>query len=196
MWNDGGAPLMVLSGPSGAGKTSILTGLINRTGWPIRQSISATTRPPRPGEIQGVHYHFLHPEEFQREVRAGGFLEHAEVHGQWYGTLARSVEGNAQEGQATVLAIDVQGFRMVRNRRPIDSSVFVSVPVEELERRLRHRQTDSEETIIRRLSNAAGELACAGEYDQILVNDDLDAAIGRLAAIWGRFFHKKQDSCL
>ena len=95
-----------------------------------------------------------------------------------------------------MLAIDVQGFRMVRNRRPIDSSVFVSVPVEELERRLRHRQTDSEETIIRRLRNAAGELACAGEYDQILVNDDLDAAIGRLAAIWGRFFHKKQDSCL
>lgn len=196
MWNDGRAPLFILSGPSGAGKTTLLTGLINRTGWPIRQSVSATTRPPRPGEIQGVHYHFLGVEEFQREVRAGGFLEHAEVHGHWYGTLVRTVHGNAREGQATVLAIDVQGFRQVRDRRPIDSSVFVSVPVEELERRLRLRQADSDETIARRLRNAAGELACAHEYNQILVNDNLEAAIGRLEAIWGRFFHKQPDSCL
>lgn len=191
MLNSRRAPLFVLSGPSGAGKTTILAGLINQTGWPIRQSVSATTRPPRPGEIQGVHYHFLQPEEFQREVVAGGFLEHAEVHGHWYGTMVQTVEANAREGQATVLAIDVQGFRKVRDRRAIDSSVFVSVPVEELARRLRLRQADSEETINRRLANASGELACAGEYDEILVNDDLEAAIGRLVAIWGRFFHKR-----
>ncbi|MFM7540505.1 MAG: guanylate kinase [Planctomycetota bacterium] len=189
MWSDGRAPLMVLSGPSGAGKTTILTGLIQRTGWPIRQSVSATTRPPRAGEVPGVHYHFLDRAAFEAEVQAGGFLEHAVVHGHLYGTLVRTVEGNSRDGRATVLAIDVQGFRKVRGRRPVDSSVFVSVPLPELEKRLRLRGMDSEEAIARRLANARGELAASGEYDEILENRELEAAIEKLAMIWERFFH-------
>ncbi|MBM4095490.1 MAG: guanylate kinase [Planctomycetes bacterium] len=189
MWSDGLAPLMVLSGPSGAGKTTILTGLIQRTGWPIRQSVSATTRPPRAGEVPGVHYHFLDRAAFEAEVQAGGFLEHAVVHGHLYGTLVRTVEDNSRDGRATVLAIDVQGFRKVRGRRPVDSSVFVSVPLPELEKRLRLRGMDSEEAIARRLANARGELAASGEYDEILENRELEAAIEKLAMIWERFFH-------
>lgn len=196
MWNNGRAPLFVLSGPSGAGKTSILTGLIRRTGWPIRQSVSATTRPPRPGESNGVEYHFLSSADFQQELLTGGFLEHAEVHGYQYGTLARVVEKNEGSGQATVLAIDVQGFRQVRGRRQVDSSVFVSVPLDELERRLRLRHTEPDEMIVRRLGNAVGELAASGEYDQVLVNDDLESAIGRLVAIWKRYFPKDGETCL
>lgn len=196
MWNDGRAPLFVLSGPSGAGKTSILTGLIRRTGWPIRQSVSATTRPPRPGETNGVEYHFLSSAEFQQELSTGGFLEHAEVHGYQYGTLARIVEKNEGMGQATVLAIDVQGFRQVRDRCQVDSSVFVSVPLDELERRLRLRHTEPDEMIARRLRNAVGELAASGEYDQVLVNDDLESAIGKLVAIWERYFPKNGETCL
>lgn len=188
MSSDTSAPLFVLSGPSGAGKTTLLTGLIRKTGWRIRQSVSATTRPPRPGELNGIHYHFMEREAFELELAGGGFLEHAEVHGNLYGTPARLVDANAQEGFATVLAIDVQGFRKVRALRRIDSSVFIALPVEELESRLRLRGTDSDEVIARRLHAATVELSCAHEYAHILVNDDLTEAIGRLAMIWGRFF--------
>jgi|694.fasta_scaffold06639_17 guanylate kinase len=188
MSSDTSAPLFVLSGPSGAGKTTLLTGLIRKTGWRIRQSVSATTRPPRPGELNGIHYHFMEREDFERELAQGGFLEHAEVHGNLYGTPARLVDANAQEGMATVLAIDVQGFRKVRDLRRIDSSVFIALPVEELENRLRLRGTDSDEVIARRLRAAALELSCAHEYEHTLINDNLVEAIDRLATIWGRFF--------
>ena len=177
-------PLVILSGPSGCGKSTVTARLLARGDLPLRQSVSATTRPPRRGEEDGRHYCFWTRERFEAEVRADGFLEWAEVYGNYYGTPRAEVEPYRKRGTGVILVIDVQGAAQVRARCPDAVSVFLRASSwEECERRLRLRGQDDEATILRRLANARGELARAGEYQFEVINDDLDTAVEQLHAI-------------
>jgi guanylate kinase len=147
-------------------------------------SISHTTRPPRPGETYGRHYYFVERAEFEREVAAGVFLEHAEVHGNLYGTSRTRVQELLAQGRDVLLEIDWQGAEQIRRSKPDCVSVFILPPSRaELERRLRGRGSDSAEVIERRLRNSRGEIAHAHEFDYILVNDVFDEALADLQAI-------------
>jgi guanylate kinase len=189
-------PLIILSGPSGSGKSTVIGRLLAESGLPLRLSVSATTRPPRDAERAGVHYHFWTRGRFQEEVRRGAFLEWAEVHGQCYGTLRSEVDGPRARGEGVILDIDVQGAAQVRAQCPGSLSVFLrtSSP-EEYERRLRRRGTEDEAAIARRLVTAAHELERIGEYDHVVINDDLDAAVARLRALIVPCFPKGGPSC-
>jgi guanylate kinase len=177
--------LVVISGPSGAGKTTLLARLLAR--YPrLKPSVSATTRPPRPGERDGADYHFLTPEEFARRRAAGQFLECFEVFGRgyWYGTLESEVSPSLAAGKSVVLEIDVQGTLAVLASHPDAITIFVRPgDAAELERRLRGRGTDSEEAIARRLEVARRELERAGEYQYQVVNDDVDRAVQEIYEI-------------
>jgi len=181
--------LMVVSGPSGAGKSTVCGQLLRDTDE-LRFSVSCTTRGPRQGERDGVDYRFMSAPEFEELVRADAFLEHAEVHGNFYGTLRSEVEDHIRDGSDVLLDIDVQGAR--RLRRGLGRSflsrcavfVFFAPPgFEELSRRLRSRAADTEEVIQRRLHNAKAELAAWREYDYLVVNDDASATAERLRMI-------------
>ena len=177
--------LIVISGPSGAGKTTLLKKLFGRCEG-LRASVSATTRPARPGERDGIDYYFLSDEEFQRRRAAGDFLECCEVfgHGHWYGTLASEVTPSLEAGESIVLEIDVQGAMAVVQRFPQALTIFVEPSsLDELERRLRGRASESEEAIQRRLEVARRELACAGRYQYRVVNDDVDRAVQEICDI-------------
>jgi guanylate kinase len=177
-------PLLIVSGPSGTGKTTVIKRLLALGDLPLHLSVSATTRPPRPGEQEGVDYYFWDPGRFRREVDAGAFLEWAKVHGHCYGTLRREVDDYRNRGAGVILDIDVQGAEQVRRRCPDHVSVFLEAPsAAAYEERLRQRGTESEAAIQKRLAAARGELARAGEYHYRVVNDDVDAAAGRLHAI-------------
>ncbi|MGH8128624.1 MAG: guanylate kinase [Gammaproteobacteria bacterium] len=175
--------LFVVSAPSGAGKTSLLKALIERTPRLVF-SISYTTRSPRPGEMDGRDYHFIDLEHF-RAMRAGDeFLESAEVFGNGYGTAAVDVAAERAEGRDVVLEIDWQGARQVRERRPETVSIFILPPSREsLRARLTGRGTDSERIIDRRMAAAATEMAHWDEYDYVVVNDEFESALADLAAI-------------
>jgi guanylate kinase len=177
--------LLVLSAPSGAGKTTLAHRF--RASHPDAVfSISATTRPPRGAERDGVDYHFVTPGRFRELVAQGAFAEWADVHGQLYGTLRETVDGALRAGRIALFDIDVQGGEQIEAAWPRDTAtVLVLTPrVEELERRLRGRSTDSEATIRRRLDAARAEVARAlATYDYVVVNDDLDHASARLDAI-------------
>jgi guanylate kinase len=174
--------LIVLSGPSGSGKSTLVKRLLERCDLRLEVSISATTRPPRPGERSGVHYVFLSVPEFEK-IR-GQLLESAEVHGHSYGTPAEPVRKALQRGTCVILVIDVQGGIQVRQKVPGALLIFVRAPgVDVLEERLRARGTDDEATIKRRLENARRELELAECYDVHLVNDDLERSVDELAAI-------------
>lgn len=174
--------LLVLSGPSGVGKGTLAKELLEKGGFSF--SVSCTTRAPRPGEIEGVHYFFLTEEEFARRESENGFLETALVHGHHYGTpLAPAMEALAQ-GRDLLLDIDPQGGVQVMKRLPEAVSVFLLPPSwEELERRLRGRGTETEEDIVRRLKNAKGEIDYLPRYRYAVVNDDIDRAREDLFAI-------------
>jgi guanylate kinase len=157
----------------------------------LRLSVSATTRPPRPGEKDGEHYYFWRPEQFEKELAAGGFLEWAQVVGNYYGTLLREVTPYREQGIGVLLDIDVQGWEQVRKRCPEAVSIFLSPPsLEVLEKRLRARSTETEAVIQRRLSNARAEMARAKEYDYRVVNENLDTAVGELRTILAPLFGK------
>jgi len=181
-------PLFIVSGPSGVGKSEILRRLL-RKDLPLHHAVSATTRPARPGEVDGVDYHFWPRERFEQEVQAGAFLEWAEVFGRLYGTLRREVDPFRDMGQGVLLEIDVQGAAQVRQRCPEAVSIFLLAPSLEIyEQRLRQRGTEREEAVRRRLEGARRELARAQEYDYRVVNDDLDQAVDQVEAILRRHF--------
>jgi guanylate kinase len=175
--------LLVLSSPSGGGKTTIAKRILAKRS-DVGYSISATTRPPRAGERDGVDYHFLTCEEFERRREAGRFAEWARYNGQLYGTLVEELDRIAASGRHAVLDIDVEGARQLRRSVPTGVHVFVLPPsAEVLAARLRGRNSETPEHVRRRLEHAAAEIAAAGEYDYIVVNDDLDAAVRQVEAI-------------
>jgi len=177
--------LIVISGPSGAGKTTLLKKLFECCPE-LSASVSATTRPPRQGERDGVDYHFLSPEEFERRRLAGAFLECFQVFGReyWYGTLQEAVAPSLAAGKSIVLEIDVQGAMAVLERYPQAVTIFVKPSsMEELERRLRDRGTESQEWQARRLAAARRELDCADRYQYQVVNDDVDRAVQEICEI-------------
>jgi guanylate kinase len=178
--------LVVISGPSGAGKTTLLKRLYASCPRPLTASVSATTRPPRPGETDGVDYHFLSREDFARRRQAGEFLECFEVYqrGDWYGTLKSEVAPSLAAGKWVVLEIDVQGTLAVLEHYPDALTIFVRPrSVEELERRLRQRGTESEAALERRLDVARRELSFIDRYRYQVVNDDIDQAVQELCEI-------------
>jgi guanylate kinase len=178
-----GGFLLVLSGPSGAGKGTLVDRLVAARPE-CSFSISATTRPRRSNEQEGVQYEFVTREEFERRRSAGLFLEWAEVHAHLYATPTRFVDEGVRAGRVVVLDVDVQGGASVRRVRPDAVSVFIYPPsIEALRKRLLQRSTDLPEVVERRLRNAPGELVQYREYDYLVVNDDLEQAVARLTAI-------------
>jgi guanylate kinase len=185
-------PLIILSGPAAAGKSTLVERVLREDPHPLCVSVSATTRPPRPGEIDGVHYHFWTAERFERGIAAGEFLEYAQVHRKYYyGTLRLEVDENTARGRGVILVIDVQGAVKVRALRPDVVSVFLRAPsLEEYERRLVLRGDDPA-SIAARLKTARDELARIGEYQYVIVNDDLDRAVAEFRAVIARHFETK-----
>jgi guanylate kinase len=175
--------LFIVAAPSGAGKSSLVNALLEREP-DIQLSISYTSRGPRPGETEGAHYHFVSRETFEGMVARGEFFEHAVVHGDLKGTARHTVEEPLRQGRDVLLEIDYQGARQVRALVPDCVSVFILPPSrEELERRLRGRAQDSEETILRRLENSREEIAHLDDFDYLIVNDRFERALEDLCAI-------------
>jgi len=175
--------LFVITAPSGAGKTSLIEALM-REDPSLKLSISYTTRAPRPGEKNGVDYHFVDDATFLAMRGRGEFLESAEVHGYRYGTSKRVITEALGKGEDLILEIDWQGARQVRAIYPECVGIFILPPsIEELERRMRARRQDSDEVIRRRLENARGEMDHAGEFDYAIINKDFDTARRKLAEV-------------
>jgi guanylate kinase len=175
--------LFVVSGPSGAGKSTI-TKLILKEADNLFLSTSVTTRAPRTGEVDGKDYYFFTKEQFEKEIEEDGFVEHACVHGNYYGTLKREIEKNLELGKNILLEIDVQGGEQVKKKFPDVVLVFFKAPSdEELERRLRGRGTDSEEVIAVRLANSLKELEYESKYDRVIINETIDSSLKQLKKI-------------
>ena len=177
--------LFLITGPSGVGKGTLVSALLQRHPQ-IWLSISATTRAPRSGEVEGQHYFFLERSSFEAKVAAGGLLEWAEFAGNCYGTPRQPVEQQLASGRPVLLEIELEGARQVRRSFPSGFQIFIKPPsFEELERRIRGRGTDSEEAIRRRLKRARVELEAEAEFDAVLVNGDLDQALQQLEQLMG-----------
>lgn len=176
--------LLVLSGPSGCGKGTVVKRLLERDPK-LRLSVSMTTRAPREGEADGVSYHFVTKEQFDRTVEQGGAMEYARCgNGDCYGTPAAPVKEWREEGMDVILEIDIQGYRQVKEKAPDAVGIFIMPPsFAELSRRLHERGTESEEKIEERLKTGKEEIRCAGEYQYIVVNDALEDAVDQIEAI-------------
>lgn len=185
---------LIVSGPSGSGKSSISREVMKRHPK-VAFSISCTTRSPRSGERNGVDYHFLSVEEFRKKIEAGEFIEYAQVHGNFYGTLKSEVEKRVTQGIDVILDIDVQGAAKVHELcrdseifRDAAEFVFVAPPSHaELERRLRGRGTDAEEVILKRLENSKLEISHWREYSYLLINDEFEEAVRKFDALLAAF---------
>ncbi len=176
--------LFIVAAPSGAGKSSIVNACLARDSN-IALSISFTSRAPRPGERHAEHYHFISEAQFQAMIDAGDFFEYARVHGDWKGTARQSVEPLLMQGKDVLLEIDWQGARQVRKQVPDAVSVFILPPSRAaLEERMRKRGQDSEATIAQRLAAAREEMSHYGEFDYVIVNEDFDAAVDDMCAIF------------
>ena len=177
------ARVFVITGPSGVGKGTLIRGLMERVPE-LQLSVSATTRRPRAGERDGVDYHFMSAEEFERHVEAGDFVEHADYAGHRYGTLRSELDDRLASGIPVVLEIEVQGARQVRSTVPDSVQVFIAPPsVEALRERLARRGTDQPGEVQRRLDVARQELAAQPEFGHVVVNDTLDPALDELAQV-------------
>ena len=175
--------VFVITGPSGVGKGTLIRTLRERLPE-LELSVSATTRPPRPGEVDGVDYHFLSDAEFERRVQAGEFVEHATYSGRRYGTLRSELERRLQAGHPVVLEIEVQGARQVRKTMPEALQIFIAPPSPEaLRTRLVGRGTDDAEQVDARLRTAEAELAARDECARVVVNDRLDDAVEELVGV-------------
>jgi guanylate kinase len=197
MAGSGRGRLVVVSGPSGVGKTTLMRRVVQRQPVPVVVSVSATTRPIRPGEVDGVDYHFLTKEEFEMRRKGGEFLECFEVFGRgyWYGTLRREVTSGLAAGKWVVLRIDVQGALAVMQQDAEALTIFVQPgSIEQLERRLRQRGSETEDGIQWRLGQARRELAVADRYDYQVVNDDLDRAVEQVCNILTRESESDRDA--
>jgi len=183
------APVIIVSGPSGSGKSTLIKGALCR--WPgqLRLAISATTRPPRPGEQDGRDYHFWTPDRFERAIAEGEFLEFAQVHGNnYYGTPRDEVVGWLEKGVGVFLDVDVQGAAALRNEFPDHLSVFVKLPALWWYCRRLEERGEAPRSIVRRLETALEELGHADRYQREIVNDDLKRATDELAElVRGRF---------
>jgi len=176
--------MVVISGPSGSGKSTLCKRLLADPR--VHFSVSATTRPPRPGEVDGRDYRFLSPSRFRELIREGAFIEHAEVHGNMYGTLRAPMEQSLARGEVHLLEIDVQGALQLKALGEPGLYVFVVPPdMEILRRRLVGRRTDAPEVIERRLKKAEDEMREAVKYDHVVVNDDLDQALAEIRSLVG-----------
>ncbi|MCI4678298.1 guanylate kinase [Rhodoblastus acidophilus] len=177
--------MLILSSPSGAGKTTLTRMLLQKKELDLTLSISLTTRKRRSSEADGIHYHFTGHAEFARRRDGGELLEHAEVHGNFYGTPRAPVEAILAQGRDVLFDIDYQGARQVREKMPRDVvTIFVLPPsMRELRARLERRAEDNQETILKRLDNARHEISRWGDYDYVLINDDIQKTFEDLLAI-------------
>lgn len=173
----------IISGPSGVGKSTVLKALLEKRS-DVYFSVSATTRSPRPGEEDGVHYHFMDANSFRQRIAADEFLEYAEYVGNFYGTPKKYVDEAMEQGKDVILDIEVQGAIQVCSKRPEAVRIFIAPPSwEELERRLTERGTDSPEKVQKRLLRAKVEFQTAHTYDYFVINDTVEAAVAELDAI-------------
>lgn len=205
---DENGAILVLSGPSGAGKSSLIKKIEDEIGA-FHFSISTTTRQIREGEVEGIHYHFVDKDEFQKDIEEEHFLEYALVHGNYYGTSIKPVKKALKENKIVIFDIDVQGHDAVQNRLgDITTSVFITTPsLKELKYRLTSRGTDAQEVIDGRLDMARREVQRISEYDYLIINDDLDIAAEQLIEISNaarlklpsiqisQFIHKWEEDC-
>ncbi len=184
--NGSSGRLVIISGPSGAGKSTVVQRLLAECPLPIELSVSATTRPPREGEQDGVHYHFLTPEAFQQRRLADEFLECKEVFGRgdWYGTLRSEVASGLDQGKWVLLEIDVEGALAVLEKQPDAITIFLHPgSLEELERRLRNRGTEDDASMARRLEVARREMTCLNKYSFEVINHSVDRAVQEICDI-------------
>jgi guanylate kinase len=189
---------VVIAGPSGVGKGTLIERLREEYPALFGFSVSHTTRSPRTGEQDGVHYHFTSVSDIQAEIARGKFVEHAAVHGKYYGTSVAAVEAVRNCGKICILDIDVQGCRLVRQRNFPAKFIFIAPPsMGELEKRLRGRATDNEASVLKRLANAKGEIDAKDEpglFDFVIVNDDLDKAYTELKQLLAEDISKASDA--
>jgi len=184
MMSNGFGAILIISGPSGSGKSSLIKAAKDRIG-DFYFSISTTTRKPREGEKNGVDYYFVDRETFEADIRAGEFLEYAQVHGNYYGTSLKPVREALEAGKLVIFDIDVQGHAIARERMgDLITSVFITTPsLHELKKRLHGRGTDDEDTIKRRIENALIEIEYITAYDFLIVNDDFENAVDSFIAV-------------
>lgn len=176
--------LVVVSGPAGSGKTTLVEKLIKESGGGARRAVTATTRSPRPGETNGTDYHFLSKEEFQRMIRSGGFLEYTVFNNNFYGTPRSSIESDIAKGGVVILIIEVDGAESIKFFFPNAVFIFIIPPTPaELRHRLEGRGTESQEDIENRLAIARREMQRLGEYDFLIINDHIPTACKDLAAV-------------
>lgn len=176
--------LYIISAPSGAGKTSLISSLLENLDN-TEMTVSHTTREPREGEVNGKHYHFISKDTFLDDVQENLFLEHANVFGNYYGTSKNTTETLLQKGVDVILEIDWQGAQQVRKLMPKSRSIFILPPSkEELERRLRGRDTDTEDVIAKRLGQSCDDIKHYDEFDYIVINDDFNESVQQLASIF------------
>ena len=183
--------LFVISAPSGAGKSTLIKKFLSSNNN-FELSVSATTRPPRDGEIDGVHYQFISDDKFTSLVDENAFIEYAQVHNHRYGTLKSFIDNKFIQGKSIILDIDVQGYMQIKSSNIPNSSIFILPPsFRELKKRLEDRKSDTNAAINKRMANARAEVQCYGEYDFVIVNDDIEKAIKTFEDI---IFTKNYDS--